>query len=122
MATLAAAARAPAATIHALQGDSSAARQIAEELLSFVRSDEMLSMTVMARRATALPFVANGQYDLAYAQFRLSFGDDGTPLHHHLSYLSIAELAGAAVRTGRRAECRKFFERDARTLNGIHFW
>jgi len=47
----------------------------------------------------------------AYAQLRQLFSADGTPLHHHFSYLAIADLAAAAVRSGRRLEARTLLER-----------
>jgi DNA-binding CsgD family transcriptional regulator len=55
--------------------------------------------------------LADGRYADAYAQLRLLFGADGGPLHHHVSYLGLADLAAAAARDGRRRETRTLLDR-----------
>jgi len=47
----------------------------------------------------------------AYAQLSQLFAADGTPLHHHFSYLAIADLAAAAARAERHLETRTLLER-----------
>ena len=47
----------------------------------------------------------------AYAQLSQLFAADGTPLHHHFSYLAIADLAAAAARAERHLEARTLLER-----------
>ncbi|MGR6919234.1 LuxR C-terminal-related transcriptional regulator [[Actinomadura] parvosata] len=60
--------------------------------------------------------MAEGDYDTAYAQFRSAFTNDGDPVHHHVSYTVLAELAAAAVRRGRREDAAELLERSARRL------
>jgi hypothetical protein len=38
---------------------------------------------------------------MAYGQLRQLFAGDGTPLHHPVSYLGVADLAAAAARADR---------------------
>jgi DNA-binding CsgD family transcriptional regulator len=53
----------------------------------------------------------------AYAQLSQLFGADGTPLHHHFSYLAIADLAAAAARADRHLEARMLVERALALLD-----
>jgi DNA-binding CsgD family transcriptional regulator len=46
-----------------------------------------------------------------YGQLGQLFEADGAPLHHHVSYLGIADLAAAAVRAERHLEARALVER-----------
>ncbi|BCY13140.1 LuxR family transcriptional regulator [Actinoplanes sp. L3-i22] len=62
---------------------------------------EYRAATARARHVAGLAAFARGAYPAAYAQLRHLFDDDGEPLHHRVSYLGIADLAAAAVRTGR---------------------
>lgn len=55
--------------------------------------------------------MAAGSYLAAWAQLSQLFGTDGTPLHHHISYLGIADLAAAAVRAERPLEARTILKR-----------
>jgi DNA-binding CsgD family transcriptional regulator len=47
----------------------------------------------------------------AYAQLSRLFAADGTPLHHHFSYLAIADLAAAAARSERQLEAQTLLDR-----------
>ncbi|SOE71438.1 hypothetical protein SAMN05446589_4049 [Streptomyces sp. OV198] len=62
-------------------------------------------------QTAGLAALARGNYVTAYAQFSRLFAADGTPLHHHFSYLAVADLAAAAVRAERRLEARTLVER-----------
>ena len=55
---------------------------------------------------------------MAYAQLRQLFHQDGSPLHYHVSYLGIADLAAAAVRADRQLEGRDIVERALAQLDG----
>src|SRR5207248_224223 len=70
---------------------------------------------VFARRALGMAAVAEGDYDTAYTQFRSAFTDDGDPVHYHVSYTVLAELA-AAVRRGQQEHAAELLERSARSL------
>ncbi|MGI5157969.1 helix-turn-helix transcriptional regulator [Microbispora sp. CA-102843] len=104
------------ATVLALLGEATEARRGAEQALVLVDPLESRSIAVFARRALGLAAVAEGDYDTAYAQFRSAFTDDGDPVHYHVSYTVLAELAAAAVRRGRREDAAELLERSARRL------
>nr|WP_176583059.1 helix-turn-helix transcriptional regulator [Streptomyces marincola] len=104
------------ATVLALLGESADARRGAERALVLVNPLESRSVAVFARRALGLAAVAEGDYDTAYAQFRSAFTDDGDPVHYHVSYTVLAELASAAVRRDRREDAAELLERSARRL------
>ncbi|MEO3887021.1 AAA family ATPase [Nonomuraea sp. B5E05] len=104
------------ATVLALLGEAADARRGAERALALVDPLESRSIAVSARRALGLTAVAEGDYDTAYAQFRSAFTDDGDPVHYHVSYTVLAELAAAAVRRGGREDAAELLERSARHL------
>ncbi|MEU3334626.1 AAA family ATPase [Streptomyces sp. NPDC006668] len=109
-------ARALDATVLALLGEPTDARHRAEQALVLVDPLESRSVAVFAHRAIGLAAVAEGDYDTAYTQFRSTFTDDGDPVHYHVSYTVLAELAAAAVRRGRQEEAAELLERSARRL------
>lgn len=111
-------ARALDATVLALLGESADARRMAEQALALVDPLESRSVAVFAHRALGLAAVAEGDYDTAYARFRSAFTDDGDPVHYHVSYMVLAELAAAAVRRGRQQEAAELLERSALRLGG----
>lgn len=102
-------------TVLSLLGDTAAARRLAEQALALVDPLESRSVAVFARRALGMAAVAEGDYDTAYTQFRSAFTDDGDPVHYHVSYTVLADLAAAAVRRGRRGTSRSCWSgrRDA---------
>ncbi|MGW1816647.1 AAA family ATPase [Streptomyces sp. NPDC002125] len=104
------------ATVLALLGEPADARRRAEQALTLVDPLESKSVAVFARRALGLAAVAEGDYDTAYTQFRSAFTDEGDPVHYHVSYTLLAELAAAAVRRGRREDAAELLERSARRL------
>jgi DNA-binding CsgD family transcriptional regulator len=61
--------------------------------------------------AAGLAELAQGNHVTAYAQLRQLFATDGTPLHHHFSYLALADLAAAAARAERPLETKTLLER-----------
>ena len=104
------------ATVVSLQGETAAARRLAERALSLVDPLESRSVAVFAGRALGMAAVAEGDYDTAYTRFRSAFTDDGDPVHYHVSYTVLAELAAAAVRRGRQEHAAEILERSARRL------
>ncbi len=104
------------ATVVGLLGDPAAARRLAERALSLVDPLESRSVAVSACRALGMAAVAEGDYDTAYTQFRSAFTDDGDPVHYHVSYTVLAELAAAAVRRGQQEHAAELLERSARRL------
>ncbi|MFF6815983.1 AAA family ATPase [Streptomyces sp. NPDC012403] len=104
------------ATVVALLGDPATTRRLVERALALVDPLESRSVAVFARRALGMAAVAEGDYDTAYTQFRSAFTDDGDPVHYHVSYTLLAELAAAAVRRGRQEHAAELLERSARRL------
>ncbi|MBB5958434.1 tetratricopeptide (TPR) repeat protein [Saccharothrix tamanrassetensis] len=108
------------ATALALLGEPADARHRAEQALILVDPLENRSVAVLARRAIGLAAAAEGDYATAYVQFRSAFTDDGEPVHYHVSYTVLAELAAAAVRRGRQKDAAELLERSARRLPTQH--
>ncbi|MEU6114398.1 AAA family ATPase [Streptomyces sp. NPDC047117] len=104
------------ATVLAYQGDAPAARARADEALTLIDPLESRSVAVYARRALGAAAIADGAYETAYDQLRMAFTADGAPVHYHASYPALADLAAAAVRTGRREEAAAIVERSAQEL------
>ncbi|MFI9534431.1 AAA family ATPase [Nocardia fusca] len=104
------------ATVVSLLGDPTAGRRLAESALALVDPLESRSVAVFARRALGMAAVAEGDYDTAYTQFRSAFTEDGDPVHYHVSYTVLAELAAAAVRRGQQEHAAELLERSARRL------
>jgi DNA-binding CsgD family transcriptional regulator len=91
-------------TVMAARGDTEAARTRVRRALA--RDPEhSRSVTARARHALGLAALADGDHARAYGQLRQLFTDDGQPLHHHVSYLGVADLA-AAARADRSLETR----------------
>ncbi|WP_369212850.1 helix-turn-helix transcriptional regulator [Streptomyces flavofungini] len=104
------------ATVLALQGDASSARARAEEALTLIDPLESRSVAVYARRALGAAAVAEGAYERAYHHLRMVFTADGAPVHYHASYPALADLAAAAVRSGRTEEALAIVGRSASEL------
>ncbi|MFE5325096.1 ATP-binding protein [Embleya sp. NPDC056575] len=104
------------ATILAYQGDPAAARARAEEALALIDPAESRSVAVYARRALGAAALAEGAHEAAYHQLRAVFTADGEPVHYHAAYPALADLAAAAVRTGRRDEVAGIVAHAAHTL------
>ncbi|WP_346094089.1 helix-turn-helix transcriptional regulator [Streptomyces olivaceiscleroticus] len=104
------------AVVLAYQGDTPAARARADEALALIDPLESRSVAVYARRALGAAAAADGAYVTAYDQLRLLFTADGAPVHYHASFPALADLAAAAVRSGRREDAAAIVERCARAL------
>jgi DNA-binding CsgD family transcriptional regulator len=111
METVAGSADLTMATVAALRGDHDRVAPLLDRVLAAVDTSEYRGFAVRARHAAGLDALAQGHYLAAYAQLSQLFAADGTPLHHHFSYLAIADLAAAAVRAERRLEARALLER-----------
>jgi DNA-binding CsgD family transcriptional regulator len=106
------------ATVHALRGDSAAARRHAARALAAVDPAECGLVAARARRALGVAAIADGSYLQAFTQLRGLFSEDGTPLHNYASYLGVADLAAAAVRADRRIEGCDVIEHALSRLGG----
>jgi DNA-binding CsgD family transcriptional regulator len=117
MENIAASADLVTATVAAMRGEGVLVRQLLASALAVVDASEYRSVAARARHAAGLAALAEGSYLTAYAQLRQLFGADGEPLHHHVSYLGIADLAAAAVRAERQLEARTLAERALARLD-----
>jgi DNA-binding CsgD family transcriptional regulator len=111
METVAASADLAAATVLALRGDHDQMQPLLDRAFTVLDAARYGGFTARARHAAGLAALADGSYLTAYAQLSRLFGADGAPLHYHVSYLGIADLAAAAVRAGRQLEARGLVER-----------
>ncbi|AXE89647.1 LuxR family transcriptional regulator [Streptomyces sp. Go-475] len=96
------------ATLRALRGETGDLP--ADPAWTAVGLQENRATHARLLRAAGTAAVLAGDFDGAFRQFRLLFGEDGTPLHYFLSPRSIADLAAAAQRTGREKEAARIVE------------
>jgi DNA-binding CsgD family transcriptional regulator len=111
MESVAASADLATATVLILRGDHGAARPLLARARATVDAAGYRAFTARTRHAAGLSALAQGRYADAYDQLRLLLGADGGPLHHHVSYLGLADLAAAAARAGHRREARTLLDR-----------
>jgi len=96
MESVAASADLAAATVLAMRGDHDQVSPLLTQALSVVDAAEYRAFAARAGHAAGIAALAEGSHLTAYAQLSQLFDDDGAPLHHHVSYLAIADLAAAA--------------------------
>jgi DNA-binding CsgD family transcriptional regulator len=117
METVAGSADVATATVAAMRGHHDQVGPLLARARAAVDTSDYRGFAVRIRHAAGLDALAQGRYLAAYAQLSQLFAADGTPLHHHFSYLAIADLAAAAARAERHLEARTSLER-ALTLVG----
>ncbi len=100
METVAGSADLTMATVAALRGDHGQVAPLLDRVLAAVDTSEYRGFAVRIRHAAGIDALAQGSYLAAYAQLGKLFAADGTPLHHHFSYLGIADFAAAAATRG----------------------
>jgi len=110
METVAASADLAMATVLTLRGDDGQARPLLARALATLDAVEYHAFAARAHHAAGLAVLAKGNYLTAHAQLSQLFDADGAPLHYHVSYLGIADLAAAAVRAERHLEARALTE------------
>jgi DNA-binding CsgD family transcriptional regulator len=115
---VAAAADVTVATVLAARADPAAARAHAAKALARIDPAQSRGVTARAWHALGIAALADGDHLMAYGQLRQLFYPDGSPLHYHVSYLGLADLAAAAVRAGRQLEGREILDRALRHLDG----
>jgi DNA-binding CsgD family transcriptional regulator len=111
MESVAASADLATATVLILRGDHDAARPLLARASAAVDAAGYRAFAARTRHAAGLAALAEGRYAEAYDQLSRLFAADGSPLHHHVSYLGLADLAAAAARDGRRRETRTLLDR-----------
>jgi DNA-binding CsgD family transcriptional regulator len=99
------------ATVLAMRGDQDQVQRLLARALAILDPAEYRAFAARAWHAAGLAALAEGSYLGAYGQLSRLFGTDGAPLHYHISYLGIADLAAAALRAERRLETRVLVER-----------
>ncbi len=117
METVAGSADLTTATVAAMRGDHDRVAPLLARVLAAVDTSEYRGFAARTRHAAGLGALAQGSYVTAYAQLSQLFAADGTPLHHHFSYLAIADLAAAAARADRHLEARTLVERALALLD-----
>src|SRR5216683_2694469 len=111
METVAASADLATAAVAAMRGDHDRVAPLLASVIAAVDTSEYRGFAARTRHAAGLAALAQGSYLAAYAQLSRLFAPDGTPRHHHFSYLAIADLAAAAARAARHLEAQTLLER-----------
>ncbi|MGW3291424.1 LuxR C-terminal-related transcriptional regulator [Streptomyces sp. NPDC001002] len=110
METVAGSADLTTAFVAAMRGQLDEVAPLLARVRAAVDTSAYRGFAARIRQTAGLAALAEANYTTAYAQFAHLFAPDGTPLHHHFSYLAIADLAAAAVRAERHDEARTLLE------------
>ena len=105
------------ATVLAMRGDHQQVAPLLARVAAAVDTAEYRGFAARCRHAAGLAALAQGDHLTAYAELSQLFALDGTPLHHHFSYLAIADLAAAAVRAEHGQETGAILERALARLD-----
>src|SRR5260370_17295148 len=89
-----------------MRGGHDQVRPLVANALATIDAAEYRGFAARAWHAAGIAALAEGSYLTGYAQLSQLFDADGAPLHHHVSYLGIADLAAAAGRAERHLEAR----------------
>ncbi|MGW2960386.1 AAA family ATPase [Streptomyces sp. NPDC001220] len=116
METVAGSADLTTAVVAALRGEHEQVAPLLARVRAAVDTSEYRGFAARIRQAAGLAALAQGDHGTAYAQLSRLFAADGTPLHHHFSYLAVADLAAAAARCERHLEARTVLERAVALL------
>ncbi len=111
METVAGSADLTTAIVAAMRGEHDQVAPLLARVRAAVDTSEYRGFAARIWQTAGLAALAQGNYVTAYAQLSQLFAADGTPLHHHFSYLAVADLAAAAVRAERHLEARTLLER-----------
>ncbi|MFE2835706.1 AAA family ATPase [Streptomyces mirabilis] len=111
METVAGSADLTTAIVAAMRGEHDQVAPLLARVRAAVDTSEYRGFAARIWQTAGLAALAQGNYVTAYAQLSRLFAADGTPLHHHFSYLAVADLAAAAVRAERHLEARTLLER-----------
>ena len=117
METVAGSADLTTAVVAAMRGEHDQVTPLLSRVRAAVDIGEYRGFAARIWQTSGLSALAQGHYTTAYAQFSRLFTADGTPLHHHFSYLAVADLAAAAVRAERHLEARTSLERALARLD-----
>ena len=109
------------ASIEAARGNTAHARDLVLVALA-ADPEQSRVITARARHALGLCAIADGDYLTAFEQLRQLFGPDGTPYHHHVSYLAAGDLALAAARADCGQEGREIVKQIAELHSAAASW
>jgi DNA-binding CsgD family transcriptional regulator len=98
------------ATIEAARGNTGPARDLVAAALA-ADPEHSRVIAARARHALGLCALAEDDYVTAFSELSQLFDDNGTPYHHHVSFLAAGDLALAAARSGRHIEGREILKR-----------
>ncbi|MET9890900.1 AAA family ATPase [Streptomyces sp. NPDC006465] len=106
------------ATLLALRGETEAARTAVQRAVHGIDLPHCLSLQVRAHYALGAAALADGDHAAAYDRFRAVYTQEPepAPLHFHASDYYLADLAAAAVRTGRTEDARSVLDAARRRL------
>ncbi|AZM93822.1 helix-turn-helix transcriptional regulator (plasmid) [Streptomyces sp. W1SF4] len=99
------------ATVCALTGEPETALRHAAAVLAVTEPAGALATAARAHRAAGLAATALGDHTSAHRHLRALYDEPGAPLHYHLSCYGVADLAAAAVLTGRTGDARTVLAR-----------
>ncbi|MFE3902001.1 ATP-binding protein [Streptomyces sp. NPDC059153] len=96
------------ATLRAVRGDHTGARERAAEAVRGIDLSKSRSLYVRHCQALGMAALAEGDHGTAYEHLRRVFTQDSppVPVHHHASHYYLADLAAASVRVGRADDAR----------------
>ncbi|WP_369251457.1 AAA family ATPase [Streptomyces sp. R41] len=106
------------ATLLALRGDTEAARAAVQRAAHGIDLPNCRSLHVRTHYALGAAALAEGDHAAAYDRFRAVYTQEPepAPLHFHASDYYLADLAAAAVRTGRTEDARLVLDAAVRRL------
>lgn len=116
----AAAAGCVTALLRVSQGDAVGARSALARAVTGFELSRSRGLAVRARLVLGAAAALEGHHIPAYEQLRGLFtaGPEPRPLHYHLSYYGMADLATAAVRANRGDDARRILASTEETLSG----
>ncbi|WP_327348132.1 helix-turn-helix transcriptional regulator [Streptomyces europaeiscabiei] len=108
------------AMLFAMRGDTDRARGTLAEVLAGIDLSRSGGLDARARILLGAAAGIDGNYAAAYEELRGLFtaGPDPLPLHYHIAYYGIADLAAAAVRAHRQDDARQVVDAVERRLSG----
>ncbi|WP_345523022.1 LuxR C-terminal-related transcriptional regulator [Nocardioides conyzicola] len=104
--------------VAAVTGEPSAARAQAEAVLRALDIGECAALEANLRVTLARAAFASGDIQESYRHARSLFDRDGTPMHPHVCYRALGDLAAVAARVGEREAVRGVVERAHAHLDG----
>ncbi|MFE0702202.1 ATP-binding protein [Streptomyces sp. NPDC058872] len=96
------------ATLRAVRGDHTGARELAAQAVRGIELRKSRSLYVRHCQALGMAALAEGDHQAAYEHLRRVFTQDSppAPVHQHASLYHLADLAAAAVRVGQTDDAR----------------